>query len=86
MEILKQGQFEPMPMEEQVASLLAVNEGYVDDVPLEQVRDFEKRLLTYLKDQHESLLQKIRESKALEDDTKEELKKGIEEFKQTYTR
>ncbi|MBI4138265.1 MAG: F0F1 ATP synthase subunit alpha [Candidatus Wildermuthbacteria bacterium] len=86
MEILKQGQFEPMPMEEQVVSLLAVNEGYLDDVPLDTVRDFEKRLLIHLKDHQRAILQKIHETKALEDDTREELKKAIEEFKQTYAR
>jgi len=82
--LLKQGQFDPMPMEEQVVVLFAGNEGYLDEVPLEQVTDFEKKLVQYLKDHNAKVLQKIRESRDLADDTKEELKKAIEAFVKTY--
>lgn len=81
MELLKQGQFEPMPMEEQVAILFAGNEGYLDSVPLEKVRDFEKKLIVYLKDHHAKILETIRDSRDFSDETREQLKKALESFK-----
>ena len=81
MEILKQSQFEPMPMEEQVCVLFAGIEGYLDAIPLLQVRDFEKKLLQYLQDHHADILKTIRDTKDFDDKTKESLKKAIESFK-----
>ena len=81
MELLKQAQFEPMPMEEQVAVLFAGNEGYLDVVPLEQVRDFEKKLIQYLKDHYAKILETIRDSRDFADETKAQLKKALESFK-----
>jgi len=84
MEVLKQGQFEPMPMEEQVAVLFAAIEGYLDAVPLEKVRAFEKKLVQYLKDHNAKVLKTIRESRDLSDDTKADLKKAVETFTSSY--
>ena len=84
MEVLKQGQFEPMPMEEQVVVLFAAIEGYLDSVPLEKVRDFEKKLVQYLKDHNAKILETIRESRDLVDDTKADLKKAVETFASSY--
>ena len=84
LEVLKQGQFSPMPMEEQVVVLFAANEGYLDNVSLDKVRDFEQKLVQYMKDHAEKVLQTIRESRDLADDTKEELKKAVETFASTY--
>ena len=81
MELLKQPQFEPMPMEEQVAVLFAGNEGYLDGVALEQVHEFEKKLIQYLKDHHGKILETIRDSREFTDDTKAELKKALDSFK-----
>lgn len=81
MELLKQGQFEPMPMEEQVCVLFAGNEGYLDGVALEHVHDFEKKLIQYLKDHHAKILETIRDSRDFADETKAELKKALESFK-----
>ena len=84
MEVLKQGQFEPMPMEEQVVVLFAAIEGYLDIVPLEKVRAFEKKLVQYLKDHNAKILETIRESRDLVDDTKADLKKAVETFASSY--
>jgi len=84
MEVLKQGQFEPMPMEEQVVVLFAAIEGYLDIVPLEKVRAFEKKLVQYLKDHNAKILKTIRESRDLADDTKADLKKAVETFASSY--
>ena len=82
--LLKQGQFDPMPMEEQVVVLFAGNEGYFDEVPLEQVGDFEKKLIQHMKDHSAKVMKTIRESRDLADDTKEELKKAIKTFAKSY--
>ncbi|HZX50002.1 MAG TPA: F0F1 ATP synthase subunit alpha, partial [Candidatus Paceibacterota bacterium] len=84
LEVLKQGQFQPIPMEEQVVALFAANEGFLDAVLLDKVRDFEKKLVQHLKDHHAKVLQTIRESRDLADDTKAELKKATEKFVASY--
>ncbi|MEK7542089.1 MAG: F0F1 ATP synthase subunit alpha [Patescibacteria group bacterium] len=81
MELLKQEQFKPMPMEEQVVSLFAANEGYLDNVPVAQVRDFESKLLDYMRDHHKNIFEVIRTTRDLSDETKSELKKAVESFK-----
>ena len=81
-EILKQNQFVPMPEEEQVAALFAGN--LIDDLPTDQVRQFETNLLDHLRQQHAELLGEIRDSKNLSDDTKEKLKAVVEEFKARF--
>ena len=80
-EILKQGQFEVLPMEQQVCVLFAANQGFLDDVAVEEVGAFEKRLLEYLKNQGKDVLKEIRESKDVTDETQEKLKKLIHAFK-----
>lgn len=82
-EILKQGQFEVLPMEEQVCVLFAANEGFLDNVAVEEVGAFEKRFLEYLKNQGEDVLKDIRVSKDLSDETQEKLKKLLHGFKST---
>src|SRR3989344_4120729 len=84
MELFKQPQFEPMPMEAQLAVLFAAIEGYLDAVPLEKVRAFEKKLVQYLKDHNAKVLKTIRESRDLSDDTKADLKKAVETFTSSY--
>ena len=58
-EILKQGQYQPMPVEEQVVDLWMAGNGYLDDVPVEQVKEFESQYLDYLRTAHPELLQTI---------------------------
>ncbi|HHW07083.1 MAG TPA: F0F1 ATP synthase subunit alpha [Clostridia bacterium] len=84
-EILKQDQYQPMPVEEQVAIIFAATNGYLDDIPVEQVRPFEKEFLPYLRNSHPEILRDIRESGKLSDETIAALKGAIEEFKQTFT-
>ena len=80
-EILKQGQFEVLPMEEQVCVLFAVNEGYLDETPVEEVGAHEKKLLEYLRNQGKDVLKTIKESRDLTDETKEQLKQLLHAFK-----
>ena len=68
-------------MEQQVCVLFAANQGFLDDVAVEEVGAFEKRLLEYLKNQGKDVLKEIRESKDITDETQEKLKKLIHAFK-----
>src|SRR5919107_1670833 len=76
-ELLKQPQFSPMPVEEQVVSIFAGVNGFLDTVPTDAVTRFESALLSHMRAEHEDLLGKIRDTKALDDDTAAELKSVI---------
>lgn len=83
-EILKQPQYAPMPVENQVAILYAVINGYLDDVPVEKVKDFETRFHEYLKANGRELLTNIRVKKDLEGPLEEKLKHLTEDFKKGF--
>ena len=82
-EILKQGQYVPMPVEKQVIILYAAINGYVDDVAVDKVGDFESALLTFLEASHPEVSQAIAREKEISAATEEALKAAIEEFKQS---
>lgn len=84
-ELLKQPQYQPMPAHEQVASIYAATNGYMDDIAVENVRDFEAKLLTYLRDTKNDVLEAIRDKKVLDDEIKSSLNSAIQSFKQGYT-
>ena len=67
-EILKQPQFSPVPVEEQVAIILASTRGFLDKVPVEKVKEFEKDFLLILKSQHTKVLDNLRAGKLEEQD------------------
>lgn len=82
-EILKQDQFSPMPVEEQVAVLFAAGKGFCDDLEVSQLQEFEKGFLSYLRTSKVEILNAIREEKKLSDPTIELLKTAINDFKKT---
>ncbi len=84
MELLKQEQYSPMPVEEQVVVLFAGVRGYLDDLPVEEVRRFEKEFLRFMHEKHQDILDDIKTKKELTPETEEKLKKAIEEFKATF--
>ncbi|MCS7239732.1 MAG: F0F1 ATP synthase subunit alpha [Candidatus Bipolaricaulota bacterium] len=84
MEILKQDQYAPMPVEEQVASLYAAVTGHLDDIPVEAVRAFERGFLAYLRSQHPEILRQLRAEKRLTEGIRTELEKSLAEFKRTF--
>ena len=84
-EILKQNQYSPMLVEEQVAIIYAGINGYMDDIALEKVGDFEKGLLEYLDANSQDLLDAIRTSGKLKEKSEDSLKKSIEYFKKGFT-
>jgi F-type H+/Na+-transporting ATPase subunit alpha len=81
-EVLKQPQFTPVPVEEQVLVLFAVTEGHMDDIPTGDIRRFERELRDYFRGRHTNLLQSIAETGKMPEG--DELVEGITEFKQTF--
>jgi len=83
-ELLKQPQYQPMPVQEQVASLYAGTRGFMDDVPLDAVRKFETEMLEFMRNSKADILKDILEKKALDADIEGRLKAAIEEFKKGF--
>jgi F-type H+/Na+-transporting ATPase subunit alpha len=83
-ELLKQPQFSPLKTEEEVAVIYAGVNGYLDDLPVGKVGDFEKTLLSALRGKHADLLASIAKEKALSDDLRAKLKAAIDQIKKTY--
>jgi F-type H+-transporting ATPase subunit alpha len=82
-EILKQGQYVPMPVEKQVMILYAAISGYLDDVAVENVREFEVNFQRFMESSHPEVGSAIARDKILSGETEEVLKAAIEEFKKT---
>jgi F-type H+-transporting ATPase subunit alpha len=83
-ELLKQPQFNPMPVEEQVASIYAGTNGFIDSVPTADVTRYEAAMLSYLRSEHGDVLKSIRDTKQLDDDTAGKLKAALTEFGKTF--
>jgi len=83
-ELLKQGQFQPLKTQEQVAVIYAGVNGYLDKLPVNKVRDFEEGLLLNLRGEHADLLDGIWEKKALDADLEARLKAAIEAFAKNF--
>ncbi|MGQ4273703.1 F0F1 ATP synthase subunit alpha [Terrihabitans sp. B22-R8] len=83
-ELLKQAQFSPLKVEEQVAVIYAGTNGYLDKLPLERVRPFEQGLLTHLRSQNADLLDTIRTTKELSADTTTKLKAAVDAFAKNF--
>ncbi len=80
-ELLKQPQYQPNPVWEQAVSLFAVNNGYLDDLEVEQILPFEKALRDYLRTKQDALIQRIQDKKELSKEDEGELVAAIQEFK-----
>lgn len=83
-EILKQGQYQPLSVSKQVVSIYTAIKGYLDDIPVEDVRRFEKEFLAALDANFAGVLQNIEETKDLTADNEKELIKAIEQFKKGF--
>jgi len=83
-EILKQNQFSPLPFSKQILIVFAGTGGFLDDLPVEQVRPFELELYKYVDMVNPGLLRTIMEKKILDDGLKDEMKKVISEFKEQF--
>ena len=83
-ELLKQSQYAPFPMEEEVASVWSGTTGNLDDVPLEDIKRFERDFLDYLRRNHKELLDTIRTTTDLSDDSAAGLESAITSFKRQF--
>jgi F-type H+-transporting ATPase subunit alpha len=84
-ELLKQPQFQPVPLSEQVAVIWAGTNGLLDDVPVTEVGRFETELRRFLQASYSELMQTIEREKALSDDTTAALRGAVETFKKTVS-
>jgi F-type H+-transporting ATPase subunit alpha len=84
-EILKQGQFSPLPVEKQVAIIFAGGNGYLDDIPVEDVRRFEAELYKYLENSRPEILPAIRDKKQIDDEVKGKLNDALKDFKGQFS-
>jgi F-type H+-transporting ATPase subunit alpha len=84
-EVMKQPQFSPLPVERQVAILWVVTNGYLDDIVVGQVRDFEAQFYRYLEAEQPELMASLADKQALDDEVVEGLRAAAETFKQTFT-
>jgi F-type H+-transporting ATPase subunit alpha len=84
-ELLKQDQYEPLRVEQQVMSIFAGVNGFLDDIPVELIRDFARELLQYLETRYPQLGNSIVEAREITAETQEALRQAIAEFKVNFT-
>src|SRR5881296_4526670 len=83
-ELFKQKQYNPIPVEEQVAVMWAMQNGYIDPVPVQRVKEFQLKLQEWLQTRKEGLLRTIREKKQLDQEIESQLKAALDEFQTTW--
>lgn len=83
-ELFKQPQYSPLPLEVQVAQLYAMQNGYFDDVAVDKVEDCQEKMTEYLTTRKDSLMQKISDEKVLSDEIVADLKSALDDFKSSY--
>jgi len=83
-EVLKQGQYQPMNAEKQVAILFAGANGYLDEWPMEAVADYEKQMLEFMESKYPEILSEIKEKNDISDNLDEKMRKALDEFKKAF--
>lgn len=83
-ELLKQGQYVPLAVEKQILIIYAGTNGFVDDLPVSSLAQFEQELFAFVEAKHKAVLTDIAEKKVLDNDLKERINKAIEAFKKTF--
>ena len=84
-EILKQPQYQPMPVEEQVIIIYAGTKGFLDDIEIGRIREFEQQFLEFMRVSRPDVGKKIREEKTVSEDLGKQLEQSIDEFKRTFS-
>jgi F-type H+/Na+-transporting ATPase subunit alpha len=84
-EVLKQGQYVPLSLEKEVTIIFAGINGYLDDVPVDKVQDFEQAFHRYMEASHPEIGKKIATEKAVSPDIEKDLRAAIDEFKRSQT-
>jgi F-type H+/Na+-transporting ATPase subunit alpha len=83
-ELLKQGQFSPLPFSKQILIIFAGTSGFLDDLPVDQIRDFEMEMYRYVDTTNAGLLRSIMEKKILDEGLKQQMTSVLKEFKQQF--
>ena len=83
-EVLKQGQYQPVPLERQIIIIFAGTQGFLDDLPVEQCRRFEEELYRFIDNAHRDIRDQIRDQKVLDDALRARLRDAIKEFKARF--
>ena len=83
-QLLKQKQFAPMPVEEQVVSIYAGTNGFLDPVPVARVTDYEEQMLSFMRHEHGETLRTIRDTGKFEDDVRDKVKAALETFAKQF--
>ncbi len=83
-EILKQGQYQPKTLEEQVVIIFAGTRGYLDDMPLNRIQEFEEKLIPYLNKNYQDVIHAIEDTKVLSEETTKRLEEGLTKFKEAF--
>ena len=83
-ELLKQGQYVPMSMVEQVLVLFAATQGFLDDIPVESVKKFEEEVLRFMKDSKADVMKELGDKKAIDDELKPKMIAALENFKKAF--
>ena len=82
-EVLKQGQYQPLPVEYQVFTIWTVTNGLADDVPVEDIRRFEEELTEFVQSSRPAVFNTLRDKKSIDDDMKSLMRESVEDFKAT---
>ncbi len=80
-EILKQGQYQPLPVEKQVVAIFAANNGYVDEYPVTTIQRYEKEMISFMESHYADVLSTLAEKKAIDDELEGKIKAALDEFK-----
>jgi F-type H+-transporting ATPase subunit alpha len=82
-ELLKQEQYKPMPVADQVISIYAGVNGFIDNVPVNKIREFERDLMAYIKEKHPAIRDEVKNKKKIDDEFGGQLKQIISDFKKS---
>ena len=85
MEVLKQPQYRPLAVEQQIVIIFAATKGYLDKYPLTVLRRYEEELYAFLAGRHEELLALLRERKAIDHELDDRLRTALEQFAEQFT-
>ncbi|MDR3154106.1 MAG: F0F1 ATP synthase subunit alpha, partial [Deltaproteobacteria bacterium] len=83
-ELLKQPQYQPMPAEKEVVVLFAGTRGYLDDYPISAVQDYEAKLLEFIVNRHQDILEQIKNDKDISPELDKSIRAALDEFKGIY--
>ncbi|PLX85815.1 MAG: F0F1 ATP synthase subunit alpha, partial [Desulfuromonas sp.] len=84
-EILKQGQYQPMPVATQVLAIYAANNGFVDEYPATAVQRYETEMLSFVETQHADIIKDLTATNKIDDDLEARIKKALDEFKTQFS-